>query len=106
MILAAGLGKRMMPITEKTPKALIKIGKITLLENCILRLKDFGIEEIVINKSLEYGLRPRIEIGAVEQAKRYIDMGVKDFCIGWDRFILRATLAQLGEGLTKALEGI
>ncbi len=63
-------------------------------------------EETVINKSLEYGLRPRIEIGAVEQAKRYIDMGVKDFCIGWDRFILRATLAQLGEGLTRLLEDI
>ena len=49
MILAAGFGKRMMPITSKIPKPLIKIGQTTLLENCILRLKDFGIEEIVIN---------------------------------------------------------
>jgi 4-hydroxy-2-oxoheptanedioate aldolase len=61
-------------------------------------------EELVIKKSLEYGLRPRIEIGAVEQAKRYLDLGVKDFCIGWDRFILRAQFADLGEGLAKLLE--
>lgn len=61
-------------------------------------------EENVIAKSLEYGLRPRIEIGSVAQAQRYIDMGVKDFCIGWDRFILRQALGQLGEDLTKLLE--
>lgn len=65
-----------------------------------------AFEETVIAKSLEYGLRPRIEIGAVEQAKRYIDLGVKDFCIGWDRFILRAALGQLGEGLSKLLETV
>ena len=61
-------------------------------------------EELVIKKSLEYGIRPRIEIGAVEQAKRYIDLGVKDFCVGWDRFILRAGLGQLGEGMKKLTE--
>ena len=61
-------------------------------------------EELVIKKSLEYGIRPRIEIGAVEQAKRYLDLGVKDFCIGWDRFILRAQFADLGEGLAKLLK--
>ena len=49
MILAAGFGKRMMPITSKIPKPLIKVGNTTLLENCILKLKDFGIDEIVIN---------------------------------------------------------
>ena len=50
MILAAGFGKRMMPITEKIPKPLIKVAvDTTLLENCILKLKDFGIDEIVIN---------------------------------------------------------
>ena len=62
------------------------------------------VEETVIAKSLEYGLRPRIEIGAVEQAKRYIDLGVKDFCIGWDRFILRQAFGNLGEGLAKLLQ--
>ncbi len=63
-------------------------------------------EERVIAKSLQYGLRPRIEIGSIEQAQRYIDLGVKDFCIGWDRFILQGALGQLGEGLTKLLEKV
>jgi len=61
-------------------------------------------EEQVIAKSLEYGIRPRIEIAAVEQAKRYLDLGVRDFCIGWDRFILRGAFAQLGEGMRKLVE--
>ena len=62
-------------------------------------------EQLVIEKSLEYGLRPRIEIGSVGQAQAYIDVGVKDFCIGWDRFILRGALAELGEGLGRLLNG-
>ena len=61
-------------------------------------------EERVIKKSIEYGIHPRIEIGAVEQAKRYIDLGVRHFCIGWDRFIYRAALMELGEGMKKLLE--
>lgn len=61
-------------------------------------------EELVIEKSLEYGIHPRIEIGAVEQAKRYIDLGVRHFCIGWDRFIYRTVLLELGEGMKKLIE--
>ena len=49
MILAAGLGKRMQPITLKTPKPLIQIGNKTLLERAIELLINHGIEEIVIN---------------------------------------------------------
>ena len=49
MILAAGLGKRMQPITLKTPKPLIKIGNKSLLERAIELLINHGIEEIVIN---------------------------------------------------------
>ena len=49
MILAAGLGKRMQPITLKTPKPLIKIGDKNLLEGAIQLLIDHGVEEIAIN---------------------------------------------------------
>ena len=49
MILAAGLGKRMNPITLKTPKPLIKIGNKNLLEKAIELLIDHGVEEIAIN---------------------------------------------------------
>jgi len=63
-------------------------------------------EARVIEKSLEYGIHPRIEIGSVEQAKRYIDMGVRHFCIGWDRFIYRAAIANLGEGMKKLIDSL
>ncbi|MDP6690547.1 MAG: aldolase/citrate lyase family protein [Alphaproteobacteria bacterium] len=63
-------------------------------------------EEQVIKKSIEYGVAPRIEIGEVEQAKRYIDLGVRHFCIGWDRFILQAGLTRIGEGMRKLLETV
>tara|TARA_B100000575_G_scaffold292799_1_gene302161 strand:- start:1358 stop:2053 length:696 start_codon:yes stop_codon:yes gene_type:complete len=49
MILAAGLGKRMLPITLKTPKPLIKIGSQNLLERSIKLLINHGVEEIAIN---------------------------------------------------------
>jgi Nucleoside-diphosphate-sugar pyrophosphorylase involved in lipopolysaccharide biosynthesis/translation initiation factor 2B, gamma/epsilon subunits (eIF-2Bgamma/eIF-2Bepsilon) len=49
MILAAGLGKRMNPITLKTPKPLIKIGNKNLLERAIDLLIHHGVEEIAIN---------------------------------------------------------
>jgi len=64
------------------------------------------VEERVIAKCIEYGVPPRIEIADVEQAKRYIDLGVRHFCIGWDRFILQAGLKNLGEGMRKLTEGI
>jgi len=49
MILAAGLGKRMGPITVKTPKPLIQIGDQNLLERAIDFLINHGVEEISIN---------------------------------------------------------
>ncbi len=63
-------------------------------------------EELVIKKSLEYGVAPRIEIGAVEQAQRYIDLGVRHFCIGWDRFLLNSGYTALGEGLCTLLSDV
>ncbi len=49
MILAAGFGKRIHPLTLETPKPLLKIGEETLLSNTINFLVLFGIEQIVIN---------------------------------------------------------
>ena len=49
MILAAGFGKRVRPLTLNCPKPLLKIGKETLLSNTIEFLKKFGIKEITIN---------------------------------------------------------
>ena len=49
MILAAGLGKRMQPLTLKTPKPLIEINNSTLLERAINLLISHGVQEISIN---------------------------------------------------------
>ncbi len=48
-ILAAGLGTRLRPLTDSTPKALIKLNGIPLLEFIIKRLIKFGFNEIIIN---------------------------------------------------------
>ena len=49
MILAAGLGKIMQPLTNKKPKPLLKIGGITLLERAINLLINHGVNEISLN---------------------------------------------------------
>ena len=49
MILAAGLGKRMQPLTLKTPKPLLEINNLTLLERAINLLINHGVREISIN---------------------------------------------------------
>ena len=49
MILAAGLGKRMRPLTNKKPKPLLEIQGITLLERAINLLINHGVEEITVN---------------------------------------------------------
>jgi len=49
MILAAGLGTRLRPLTDTKPKALVEIKGIPLLEILIRRLKQNGIREIIVN---------------------------------------------------------
>ena len=49
LILCAGYGKRLNPITLKTPKPLLKIKNLTLLEHCINLIKQVGIKKIFIN---------------------------------------------------------
>ena len=49
MILAAGYGKRLLPLTSNLPKPLIKIKGITLLDNMINFLKSLGCKQIIIS---------------------------------------------------------
>jgi MurNAc alpha-1-phosphate uridylyltransferase len=49
MILSAGRGERMMPLTKDTPKPLIKVHDKTLIEHSIDTLKNSAITDVVIN---------------------------------------------------------
>lgn len=49
MILAAGRGKRMMPLTAHTPKPLLKVAGTTIIEHNIKQLKAAGVKNIIIN---------------------------------------------------------
>ena len=49
MVLAAGLGTRLRPLTADRPKALLEIEGRTLLEITLSRLRGFGIREVIVN---------------------------------------------------------
>jgi mannose-1-phosphate guanylyltransferase len=49
MVLAAGLGTRLRPLTNDRPKALVQVARRTLLEITLRRLASFGIREVVVN---------------------------------------------------------
>jgi len=49
MVLAAGLGTRLRPLTNSRPKALVEVGGRTLLEITLSRLKSFGVRDVIVN---------------------------------------------------------
>ncbi len=49
MVLAAGLGTRLRPLTNDRPKALVTVGGRTLLEITLERLRSFGVDEVIVN---------------------------------------------------------
>jgi len=49
MILAAGLGTRLRPLTNDHPKALVEVAGQTLLEITLRRLRQFGVREVIVN---------------------------------------------------------
>lgn len=51
MILAAGRGQRLAPLTDTLPKPLLEVGGTTLIERHLMRLRDAGFRDIVINVS-------------------------------------------------------
>ena len=83
LILCAGYGKRLNPLTLKTPKPLLKINNITLLENTIELIKNLEIQKIKINtfylqeeikkfiKEKKFG----IEIEVISDGNEILDTG-------------------------------
>ena len=83
MILAAGLGKRMQPITSKLPKPLLQIGGKTLIDRTIDLMTDFGVEELTVNvhhladKVIEFIKKKKIhiKINISDERKLLLDTG-------------------------------
>jgi 4-hydroxy-2-oxoheptanedioate aldolase len=61
-------------------------------------------ERKVFETALNMGVPPRAEIGSVDQARYYLDMGVRHFCIGTDISILHSWWQTHGDALRKAIE--
>jgi 2-keto-3-deoxy-L-rhamnonate aldolase RhmA len=62
-----------------------------------------AIERKVFETALKMGVPPRAEIDSVDQARYYLDLGVRHFCIGTDIAILYSWLKEKGEDLRKAI---
>jgi len=83
LILCAGYGKRLNPLTLEDPKPLLKINEITLLENCINLLQLLGIKKVIINtfylkEKIENFIRLKnfdLDIKIVDDGKKILNTG-------------------------------
>ncbi len=64
------------------------------------------IERDMIELALKKGVVPRVEINSFEQAKPFIEMGVRHFCLGTDLMVLLMWCQQQGEGIRELLASI
>ena len=83
LILCAGLGKRLNPLTLKTPKPLLKLKDVTMLENCINIAVKLGLKKIFLNTfhlkdQISNFLRDKnflIDIEIVDDGKEILNTG-------------------------------
>lgn len=96
MILAAGRGERMRPLTDQTPKPLLKVGQETLIGRNIRLLAEAGIQDIVINVSY-LGNQLKTQLGDGANWGVSIEYSVEDTPLGPGGGIVKA-LPLLGDG--------
>ena len=83
LILCAGYGKRLNPLTLKKPKPLLKINEITLLENCINLIQFLGIKKVIINtfylkEKIEHFINTKnfdLDIKIIDDGKKILNTG-------------------------------
>jgi 4-hydroxy-2-oxoheptanedioate aldolase len=64
-----------------------------------------AVERHVIETCLRHGIPPRAEINSPDEAKYFLDMGVRHFCMATDLLVIHQWMKANGETLRKALEG-
>lgn len=89
MVLAAGLGQRMRPITDVTPKPLVRVGGKAMLDHALDRLAAIGVTDAVVNV---HHLASQIEAHLASRASPRVAISDE-----------RAELLETGGGLAKAL---
>jgi 2-keto-3-deoxy-L-rhamnonate aldolase RhmA len=62
------------------------------------------VERTVLAQCAAAGIPARAEINSVEEAKRYLDLGIRHFCIGYDLFVIHQILHDRGEALRRAID--
>jgi 2-keto-3-deoxy-L-rhamnonate aldolase RhmA len=65
-----------------------------------------AVERHVVETSLRMGIPPRAEVGNLDQAQYYLDLGIRHFCIGTDISILFNWLKENGAALRRAVDGV
>ena len=83
LILCAGLGKRLNPLTLKTPKPLLKLNNITILEMCINMILELRIEKVILNTfhlgdQISFFIKNKkfpIDIKVIEDGNKILDTG-------------------------------
>lgn len=60
-------------------------------------------QKYTVETAIKMGIRPRVEIASFEQAEPWIEMGVKDFCVGWDVSVIYQFCRKQGDELARML---
>ena len=90
MVMAAGLGKRMRPLTDDRPKPMVELAGKPLIDHVLDRLRAAGVERVVVN--VHY--LPDVLLRHLERSAADLDVAVSDE---------RGLLLETGGGLVKAL---
>lgn len=94
MVLAAGLGLRMRPLTQTTPKPLLEVGGETMLDHALNRLTEAGVTDVVVNT---HWLPEKIEAHIERRTAPSIVVSREDELLETGGGV-RHALAHLGDG--------
>ena len=83
LILCAGFGRRLDPLTQTTPKPLLRIKEVTMLERCINLIIEYGVKKILLNtfhlenQIIEFIMNKKfpIDIRVIKDGRKILDTG-------------------------------